>query len=159
MTYRYADGTSGHSGSEASEERVRYLDDHGLTGNYQQRTVSLLRLLAGTGITQAELQRRLNVGHGTASQVLSTLHQAGRVERLAFKRDRSHVYVLPEYVGTLPTSPYRRLQSRQALRERIASLEDALATALHEGHLPNALREALTAVLDDRLTEPRKDQP
>lgn len=157
MTYRYADGTSGHTGSEASEERVRDMDANGSLPSYRDLTLEWLGARGAYGATQAELQARLSVGHGTASQVLSTLHQAERVQRLSSKRLRSHVYVLPEYTLGRPLSGYRRLQSREVLRTRIADLEGALAQVLQDipQHLPEYAASVVNAkrVLHDRLAD------
>jgi hypothetical protein len=101
-------GTSGHSGSEASQQRAEEMDANGTTASNQARALEVLGLQRSMGLTQAELQRALKVGHGTASSVLSGLHLTGKVERLALKRNRNHIYVLPEHVRERETSPYRR---------------------------------------------------
>jgi hypothetical protein len=44
--------------------------------------------------------------HGSASGALSALHKAGRIARLTLRRDRYHVYVLPEYVHGRPTEEH-----------------------------------------------------
>lgn len=154
--------TSGHTGSEASRDRAEEMDARGVTSKLQRTTLSWLEDRKSMGGTQAELQHILDTGHGTASQVLSNLHAAGLVERLATRRLRSQVYVLPEWVDGRPTSGYRRLQSRQMLRQRIDDLEKALASMVEvvkveeSGAHPSLATARLYGekVLRERLEDP-----
>lgn len=143
---------SGSSGSEASAEREQHRDMSGITSANQRETLEWLGHRGTYGATQAELQEFLQVGHGTASQVLSNLHAAHRIQRLQARRLRSHVYVLPEYVRDRPVSGYRRLQSRPALRQRIQDLEEALRMVLAFPGNPDVLAEASLA-LANRLED------
>lgn len=143
---------SGSTGSEASADREQHLDDSGTTSLNQGKTLEWLDRRGTWGGTQAELQDHLQVGHGTASQVLSTLHQAGKVERLTLRRLGSHIYVLPRFTVGRATSGYRRLQSRQVLRTRIADLEEALRLVLaHPGRV-DAIASA-DLILNNRLED------
>jgi ribosomal protein S25 len=145
-------GSSGSSGSEASAERAADRDEKQITSRDQREARRLLAEQRGGGLTQAELQEEMGVGHGTASQVLSNLHAAGHVARLVERRKRSHVYVLPEHVDGRELSPYRRLQSRVSLRARIDALESALRDLLANPTDPQAASIA-DLTLADRLED------
>src|SRR5262245_42775761 len=84
-------GTSGWSGSETSRERAEHDDTTGVTGKRQRDTLRVLSIYGDKGVTWRELAEVLRVHHGGASGVLSVLHKAGRIERLAERRDRCKV--------------------------------------------------------------------
>ena len=65
----------------------------------QPRALGQLALAGSHGLTWEQLARLTGWHHGTASGVLSTLHRAGKVERLVRKRNRRSIYVLPWYVA------------------------------------------------------------
>lgn len=92
-------GTSGHSGTTTSRERAINADKSGQTGRRQKETLMFLWMQHENGATWKEIADELNLHHGSASGVLSVLHLAGRIERLAETRNRCKVYVLPEYVN------------------------------------------------------------
>lgn len=98
-----SDPNSGFSGSETSEERARHLDQSGTTGRRQAEALRALAAVGATGLTWRELATMLEVHHGAASGVLSNLHKTGLIDRLTLTRQRSKVYVLPEYVNDRPT--------------------------------------------------------
>lgn len=60
------------------------------------------------GVTVAELRDIMHLHHGSASSVLSTLHDQGRLTMLDERRNRCHVYVVPEHAGGRPEAPRRR---------------------------------------------------
>jgi hypothetical protein len=74
---------------------------------HEDRREQALAFLATQGVrggTWKELAEHLGIHHGSASSVLSLLHKNGRISCLAEdRRDRSHVYVLPDLVGGRPT--------------------------------------------------------
>jgi len=92
-------GTSGFSGTDTSRDRAIAEDSNGTTGRRQRETLQFLAMQANYGATWKELAEQLSLHHGSASGVLSVLHLAGRVERLHLSRNRSKVYVLPEFVS------------------------------------------------------------
>lgn len=92
-------GTSGWSGSDTSEERARRADSDGTTSARQAATLRLLDAAGHRGLTWRELADQLNLHHGSASGVLSVLHKAGRIARLAERRTRCKVYVSIDHVG------------------------------------------------------------
>lgn len=113
-------GSSGHSGSEASKERADHDDLTGITGRRQRIIIAALRVHAEHGMTWREYASAYGLHHGQASGPLSVLHKEGRIERLANKRNRCHVYVLPEYVHGRETSPYT---PQVGSKEKVAALE------------------------------------
>lgn len=121
-------GSIGHSGSSTSQRRAEYLESSGKARTYQQRTL-LIALSVGThGVTCAELQSALAVGHGTASGCLSNLHHDGLLARLTQERNRQKVYVLPDSVGTRDTEPAKRNKDWKGLYElALADLDVANA--------------------------------
>ena len=100
-------GTEGWSGSDTSAERA-YQDATDGTASQRQRDV--IDFLLGTqayGATWGDVAFALDLHHGQASASLSSLHLAGRIERLAERRGRSQIYVLPQYVGDRAISAHR----------------------------------------------------
>lgn len=91
-------GTSGWSGSDTSRDRAISADKNGLTKKRQFQTMRYLQDAGPNGLTWRELADLLNSDHGPVSGVLSVLHKGGRIARLTLTRQRSKVYVLPEYI-------------------------------------------------------------
>lgn len=98
-------GTSGHSGSDTSEERARREDRDGTTSKRQRATLTYLSGRGQQGATWVDLGSAFNLNHGQASGVLSVLHGAGKIERLTERRHKCLVYVAPEYVAGRELSP------------------------------------------------------
>jgi predicted cupin superfamily sugar epimerase len=104
-------GTSGYSGTDTSEDRARIQDSNGTTSKRQKETLMYLWMQHEQGVTWKEIADELGLHHGSASGVLSVLHLAGRIERLAETRNRCKVYVLPEYVAGRKTELHRGKKS------------------------------------------------
>jgi len=126
LPYPEPDGTAtaGWSGSDASRERAR---DEAADGTVQKRQREVLRILAAHeegGITVSDLRFITRWHHGQASSALSGLHKAGLIDRLAQKRDRCHVYVLPEHTNGRDTQPFGRKRPKNT---------DAELEAFHRG--------------------------
>jgi hypothetical protein len=144
-TFPYA-GTSGYAaGSDTSEDRARADDEAGTTTERQRRVLSALAAAWTTGLTWAELANLTGWHHGQASGALSTLHRSGLVAMLTERRQRSHVYVLPTYVGDRPTQPHgsnRHAPARYVLSSEAvtAALADAGLTGRDAARARNALR-------------------
>ena len=100
-------GTSGWSGTDTSEERVRTQDSDGTTGKRQIAALTYLASCGRHGATWKELADALGLHHGSASGVLSVLHLTVRIARLHESRNRCKVYVLPEFVDN------RKVEFRQ----------------------------------------------
>lgn len=99
----YHEGTdSGYSGSDTSRERANWLDSQGITGKRQRAVMAALHAVKERGLTWRETANMLGVHHGAASGVLSNLHKHEKIARLFERRDRSRVYVLPEYINDRP---------------------------------------------------------
>jgi hypothetical protein len=101
-------GSSGHSGSPASKERADRADRDGTTSERQSMTIYRLTASGSHGMTWRELAASTGWHHGQASAVLSVLHKAGKIERLAERRSRCHVYVMPIWSYQRELSPYRQ---------------------------------------------------
>jgi hypothetical protein len=101
-------GTSGHSGGATSEERAKREDGGGTTSMRQRQTWLFLHSRRAYGATWKELATRHGWHHGQASGVLSVLHKEGWISRLAERRDRCFVYVLPEFVDGRDVQPHGR---------------------------------------------------
>lgn len=101
-------GTSGWSGSDTSKGRAIEADTTGVTGRRQLAVLSYLGGCGAYGATWQELARVLDMHHGTASGTLSGLHKGGRIARLADKRNRCKIYVLPECVNGRETEKQGR---------------------------------------------------
>jgi len=91
-------GTSGWSGSSTSRERAETYDSTGVTSYRQRRTMALLSDAGSEGMTWVDLAQALDVHHGAASGVLSTLHKVGAICRVERRRNRCQVYVLRQHV-------------------------------------------------------------
>jgi len=109
----YDRGTSsGHSGSETSEERSLERDASGKTALTQKRMLHLVDGQGRIGLTVAEARRLVpDEHHGSISGALSNLHQKGLIVRLKERRDRCQVYVTPEFAFTRETVPHGRNKS------------------------------------------------
>lgn len=113
-------GTSGYSGSDTSEQRARTADNDGTTSKRQSATIRALAQARGVGLTWKELADSQGWHHGTASGSLSVLHKTARISRLAERRNRCKVYVLPEFVNGRDVEPHRGNMTRRASNPREA---------------------------------------
>lgn len=99
-------GTSGFSGSDTSEARAREQDSNGTTSIRQRKVLDLLSWRGAVGITWRELAEELKLHHGSASGLLSVLHLTGHITRLKSSRNKSKIYVLPEFVRGRDIEPH-----------------------------------------------------
>lgn len=86
-------GTSGHSGTDTSQERALHADRSGKTALRQAQALLLLERRQNLGLTWREFSDLSGLHHGTASGVLSVLHKSGRIARLKESRDGCKIYV------------------------------------------------------------------
>jgi MarR family len=100
--------SSGWSGSDTSQERAEHDDLSGVTSRRQKYVLVLLMRARYRGLTWKELADKADFHHGQASGVLSNLHAAGLIERLADRRNKCHPYVLPDFVRDRETQPFKR---------------------------------------------------
>ena len=132
------DRTSGFTaGVSTSEERARRADADGITSKRQADVLAMLNRLGPIGATWHRVAERFDLHHGQASGVLSGLHKAGKIARLTERRNRSFVYVLPEYVNGRDTQQQGR--AKQPNDELAVALIQAEATILR---VEDALQEA-----------------
>ena len=92
-------GTSGWSGSDTSKERVIREDEDGTTSKRQNDALNALFDTGEKGLTWNELAKWYEWHHGQASGVLSVLHKANLIVRLKARRNKSAIYVLPNYIN------------------------------------------------------------
>lgn len=112
---RRAGRSSGWSGSDTSRERAEHDDAAGVTSRRQRYVLDVLDRFGRQGLTWRELADLSGMHHGQASGVLSNLHAAGLVARLAERRDRSHPYVLPDHVDGRATQRFKTKGPRPTL--------------------------------------------
>lgn len=98
---------SGHAVNDTSQERQERNDGSGTTAALQGTVLRVLARAKAEGVTAAEVEDALDIGHGMASSALSHLHRAERIRRVKMRRGRHEIYVLPEYVNGREESPYR----------------------------------------------------
>lgn len=129
------DFTDGWSGSDASHERAVNDQKTGKARQHREQTVSVLAEQAGRGLTYQELGDLFGWHHGQSSGVLSVLHKERRIARLQDRRNRCHIYVLPEYVDGRET---REAGRTAANRDRVDvdpnELADRLTAASDAGY-------------------------
>jgi ribosomal protein S25 len=104
---------SGHAGNATSRERQAREDASGMTLSRQQAALALVQTSAAEGVTVAEAEQFLGVGHGQASSALSHLHRAGRITRLKDRRRSQEIYVAAEFVNGRKESPYNARPQRK----------------------------------------------
>jgi hypothetical protein len=97
LGYGSSNPSSGFSGTETSEARVRTDDSTGVTADRQEWVLEALRRRPHFGLTVHDIRRDTGWHHGQASAALSNLHKAGKIVRLAQVRDGCKVYLMPEY--------------------------------------------------------------
>jgi hypothetical protein len=86
-------GTSGHSGTEASQIRATEADKSGKTALRQAQVIFLLEQQGTAGLTWKEFSQVTGWHHGTATGLLSVLHKTERIARLKEIRNGCKVYV------------------------------------------------------------------
>ena len=99
MTEAYVpyNGTAGWSGTDTSKQRALDNINSGRELNNQQSALVYLKQAGELGLTWKELATETGWHHGTASGVLSVLHQSGAIIRLYSVRNRCKVYVHQNY--------------------------------------------------------------
>ena len=102
------DGTAGWSGADTSEQRA--LDNlySGRELNNQQLALKYLKSRNDYGITWKELAIETGWHHGTASGVLSVLHQSGAIVRTIKIRNRCKIYVHQDYKDQVMYEAYKK---------------------------------------------------
>lgn len=117
------DPNSGFIRGGSSEDRARSQDAGGVTALRQKQTLAVLADAKAGGTTWKELSDLTYWHHGQSSGALSTLHKAGRISRLALRRKRCAVYVLPMYVNGRTTERAGQTQTTTMLRQAVDLLD------------------------------------
>lgn len=108
VPYRPYKGTAGWSGTDTSKQRALDNLSSGRELNNQEKALSLLKYANVNGLTWKELAAETGWHHGTASGVLSVLHQSGAVVRLYKARNRCKIYVHQDYKDGMIVELYKR---------------------------------------------------
>jgi DNA-binding MarR family transcriptional regulator len=101
-------GTAGWSGTDTSKQRAIDNVESGRELNNQEFALHLLKRASVGGLTWKELATFTGWHHGTASGVLSVLHQSGAIVRLHSARDRCKIYVHQNYKDQVKHEVYKK---------------------------------------------------
>ncbi|QDH91642.1 hypothetical protein QDA01_gp47 [Microbacterium phage Cinna] len=106
------DRTEGHNHAPASRERAERRAADGSATITQTRILADLRERGYIGSTCHEAEARLGISHETYSGARTNMHARGDIVRLTERRDRRHVYVLPEFRSTREEVPFKPSRPR-----------------------------------------------
>lgn len=101
------DRTEGHNAAPASVERAERRAADGTASQVQVLILGDLQRRGFLGSTCHEAEARLGISHESYTGARTNLHRRGDVMRLTERRDRRHVYVLPEFRSSREVSPFR----------------------------------------------------
>lgn len=107
-------GTEGHNQAPASRERAERRAADGTASAVQALILGDLDRHGYFGSTCHEAEPRLGISHESYTGARTNLHARGVITRLAERRERRHVYVLPEFAEGRDTVPFRPNRTRQA---------------------------------------------
>jgi hypothetical protein len=112
MTKAYLpyNGTAGWSGTDTSQQRAIDNIHSNREENNQQLALRILKNRGTEGATWKELAIDTGWHHGTASGVLSVLHQSGAIVRLHTARNRCKIYVHQNYKDQVKHVTYKKRQ-------------------------------------------------
>ena len=110
MSHAYVpyNGTAGWSGTDTSEQRALDNLHSGRELNNQQKALKFLKMRGIEGCTWKELSTATEWHHGTASGVLSVLHQSGATVRTVLTRNRCKIYVHQNYKDQVMHEVYKK---------------------------------------------------
>lgn len=100
-------GTAGWSGTDTSKARAQDNLRSGREENNQHRALSILKM-SPAGKTWKELATITGWHHGTASGVLSVLHQSNAIVRLYSARNRCKIYVHQNFKDQVKHEVYKK---------------------------------------------------
>lgn len=121
-------GTSGWAGTDTSRDRAARDDSNGTTSRRQWLALRALEDSMFYGRTWRELADVTGMHHGQASGVLTLLHKAGKIARLADKREQCRIYVHLDYVEGRDTEPYTPRVAPADVEEMAETIREAYAT-------------------------------
>jgi hypothetical protein len=101
-------GTAGWSGTDTSQQRAVDNISSGRELNNQEFALFILKSRGTHGVTWKELATHTGWHHGTASSVLSVLHQSGAIVRLHTARNRCKIYVHQNFKDEVKHVTYQR---------------------------------------------------
>jgi DNA-binding MarR family transcriptional regulator len=101
-------GTAGWSGTDTSKARAINNLASGTELNNQQKALYILKKANLYGMTWKELADLIGIHHGTASGVLSVLHQSGAIVRTIKTRNRCKIYVHQDYKDQVMYEAYKK---------------------------------------------------
>ena len=110
MTSAYVpyNGTAGWSGTDTSQQRAVDNIHSGKELNNQEFALFILKSRGIHGATWKEIATHTGWHHGTASGVLSVLHQSGAIVRLYSARNRCKIYVHQDFKDDVKYSTYKK---------------------------------------------------
>lgn len=108
VPYRPYKGTAGWSGTDTSKARAIDNIKSGREENNQVLALSLLKKAGVNGLTWKEIAVDTGWHHGTASGVLSVLHQSGAIVRAIKARNRCKIYVHQDYKENVMHEVYKK---------------------------------------------------
>ena len=110
MTSAYVpyNGTAGWSGTDTSQQRAVDNIHSGRELNNQEFALFILKSKGIHGATWKEIATHTGWHHGTASGVLSVLHQSGAIVRLYSARNRCKIYVHQDFKDDVKYSTYKK---------------------------------------------------
>lgn len=149
-------GTSGHSGTDTSEQRAREQDTGGRTRRTQRWVVKMAEIAGPEGVTIRELREHPTAKsqgwhHGNVSGALSALHKVGTLNRLRERRDRCAVYVLPTHREWRDIEPHGRVVPvhKTGLPEEPAVVTEMRKAVQNYGHRHQTLfRQEILGLLE-----------
>jgi hypothetical protein len=101
-------GTAGWSGTDTSQQRAVDNIHSGRELNNQEFALFILKSRGIHGATWKEIATHTGWHHGTASGVLSVLHQSGAIVRLYSARNRCKIYVHQDFKDDVKYSTYKK---------------------------------------------------
>jgi hypothetical protein len=101
-------GTAGWSGTDTSKARAIDNVKSGREKNHQILALKHLKLAGTSGVTWKELADSQGWHHGTASGVLSVLHQSGAIVRAIKARNRCKIYIHQDYKDLVIHEVYKK---------------------------------------------------
>ena len=101
-------GTAGWSGTDTSQQRAVDNIHSGRELNNQEFALFILKSKGIHGATWKEIATHTGWHHGTASGVLSVLHQSGAIVRLYSARNRCKIYVHQDFKDDVKYTTYKK---------------------------------------------------
>jgi hypothetical protein len=143
----YGDGTYGaNSGSSRDFEH----DQHESMSNQQAIVMALAEGAGSYGITGRDVQAQTGWGDSPKSRALSNLLRDGKLIRLAERRDRGSIHVVPDQVGDRPTEPYRSISDKHHTAGFEEGIREGVSIGLDRAFVlvddADTLGEALIAI-------------